>query len=141
MAHLHVRAREVRHRQPMLKNGSSRRWKTIALVGSGAIIGAVLLANALVTTQAKESALKNNLYAMITVIDKYTYDKKSLPRSLQDLITKGYLRDLPTDPMTGSNRTWRFVKERAIDGTDLGIIRVRSGSDKIGTDGRRYSDW
>ena len=85
--------------------------------------------------------LKTDLSTMTTVIGEYTYDKKSAPRALQDLITAGYLRDVPTDPMTGSKRTWRFVIDRATDGTDLGIIRVRSGSDKIGTDGRRYSDW
>jgi len=125
----------------MLKNGLSRRWKITALVGSGSILGAGLLAIALPHTRAKERMLKTDLSTMTTVIGEYTYDKKSAPRALQDLITAGYLRDVPTDPMTGSKRTWRFVIDRATDGTGLGIIRVRSGSDKIGTDGRRYSDW
>ena len=62
------------------------------------------------------------------------------PRSLQDLVAAGYFRDLPTDPMTGSNRTWRFVNEPAIDGSGTGTIGVRSGSDKKGTNGKPYSD-
>jgi general secretion pathway protein G len=125
----------------MLKDGPSRRWKGIALAFGGIIAGAVLFTIGLSGTRAKESILRADLFTMTRVIDEYGYDKKGFPRSLQDPVTAGYLRDLPTDPMTGSRRTWRFVNERAADGTDLGIIRVRSGSDKIGTDGRRYSDW
>ena len=53
--------------------------------------------------RAKESILKNNLFTMRTVIDEYTYDKQKAPQSLQDLVTEGYLRDVPMDPMTGNN--------------------------------------
>ena len=47
--------------------------------------------------------LKNNLFTLRTVIDEYTYDKQKAPQTLQDLVTDGYLRQVPMDPMTGSN--------------------------------------
>src|ERR1044072_7889006 len=64
-------------------------------------------------TRAKESVLKNNLFTLRTVIDNYTYDKQKAPQSLQDLVTEGYLREIPYDPMTQSNQAWRTVMEDA----------------------------
>jgi general secretion pathway protein G len=94
--------------------------------------------------RAKESVLHNNLTTIRTVIDNYTYDKEKAPQSLQDLVTEGYLRAIPIDPMTGSNQTWRPVMEDAsqsVNQTEPGIFDIKSGSDKIGTDGTSYSDW
>jgi general secretion pathway protein G len=94
--------------------------------------------------RAKESILKNNLFTMRTVIDEYTYDKQKAPQSLQDLVTEGYLRDVPSDPMTGNNTSWRVVMEEAmqsVNQTEPGIFDVRSGSDKISLDGTPYSEW
>ena len=64
-------------------------------------------------TRIKESLLKKELHTLRTVIDNYTYDKKKAPQSLQDLVGGGYLREIPADPITGSNRTWRVVMEKA----------------------------
>lgn len=94
--------------------------------------------------RAKESVLKNNLFTLRTVIDNYTYDKEKAPQSLQDLVTDGYLRTIPVDPITGSNQTWRTIMEDAsqsVNQAEPGIFDVKSGSDKIGTDGTAYSDW
>ena len=94
--------------------------------------------------RAKESVLKNNLFTMRTVIDEYTYDKQKAPQTLQDLVSEGYLRDVPMDPMTGSNTTWRIIMEEAmssVNQTEPGIFDVKSGSDTIGLDGTPYSEW
>ena len=94
--------------------------------------------------RAKESILKNNLFTMRTVIDEYTYDKQKAPQSLQDLVTEGYLRDVPVDPMTGNNSCWRIIMEEAmqsVNQTEPGIFDVKSGSDKISLDGTPYSEW
>lgn len=94
--------------------------------------------------RAKESILKNNLFTMRTVIDEYTYDKQKAPQSLQDLVSEGYLRDVPSDPMTGNNTSWKVVMEEAMQSvsqTEPGIFDVRSGSDKISLDGTPYSEW
>lgn len=94
--------------------------------------------------RAKESVLRNNLFTMRTVIDEYTYDKAKAPQSLQDLVTEGYLREVPIDPMTGSNSTWRTVMEDAMSSvsqTEPGLWDVKSGSDAKSLEGTPYSEW
>ena len=94
--------------------------------------------------RAKESVLKNNLFTLRTVIDNYTYDKQKAPQALQDLVSEGYLKGLPVDPVTGSNQTWQTVMEDASQATSQdqpGIFDVRSGSDKTGLDGVPYAQW
>jgi len=94
-------------------------------------------------TRARESVLKNNLFTLRTVIDNYTYDKQKAPQTLQDLVSEGYLREVPLDPMTGTS-DWRIVREdasQAVDQNDPGIWDVHSGSDKPSLEGQRYSDW
>ena len=94
--------------------------------------------------RAKESVLKNNLFTMRTVIDNYTYDKQKAPQSLQELVTEGYLRQIPIDPMTGNNQGWRTIMEDAsqsVNQSEPGIFDVKSSSDKISLDGTAYSDW
>ncbi len=94
--------------------------------------------------RTKESVLRNNLFTMRQVIDNYTYDKQKAPQSLQDLVSEGYLREVPLDPMTNSNQTWKTVQEdstQAVDQNNPGIFDVKSGSDKSSLDGSAYSDW
>jgi general secretion pathway protein G len=94
--------------------------------------------------RARESILKNNLFTMRTVIDEYTYDKQKAPQTLQDLVTEGYLRDVPQDPMTGNNTSWRVIMEDAmqsVNQTEPGIFDIKSGSDKISLDGTPYAEW
>ena len=94
--------------------------------------------------RSKESVLKNNLFTLRTVIDNYTMDKQKAPQTLQDLVSDGYLRDVPVDPITNSNDTWRIIMEDAtqsVNQSEPGIFDVRSGSDKIGKDGTPYSEW
>ncbi len=94
--------------------------------------------------RAKESVLKNNLFTLRTVIDEYTYDKQKAPQSLQDLVSDGYLRQVPIDPMTNSADSWKTIMEDAsntVNQTEPGIFDVRSGSDKTSSEGTPYSDW
>jgi general secretion pathway protein G len=94
--------------------------------------------------RTKESLLKNNLFTLRTVIDEYTFDKQKAPQNLQDLVTEGYLRAVPMDPITGSDQTWKLIIEDAVSSvnqTDPGIFDVRSGSDKKSLEGTLYSDW
>jgi general secretion pathway protein G len=94
--------------------------------------------------RSKEAVLKQNLFTIRTVIDNYTYDKMKAPQSLQDLVSGGYLRSIPVDPMTGSSDTWRTIMEdydQSVDQSDPGIFDVKSGSDKTGLDGTAYAEW
>jgi len=94
--------------------------------------------------RTKESLLKNNLFTLRTVIDEYTFDKKKAPQTLQDLVSEGYLRAIPVDPITGSDQTWRVIMEDAlssVDQTQPGIWDVKSGSDQKSLEGTPYSEW
>lgn len=94
--------------------------------------------------RAKESVLHNNLFAMRSAIDEYAYDKQKAPQSLQDLVTDGYLRDVPKDPVTGSSDSWKIIMEDAgdsVNATEPGIFDVRSGSEKTSLEGTAYSEW
>ena len=94
--------------------------------------------------RSRESVLRNNLFSMRQVIDEFTYDKKKAPKSLDELVSGGYLRKIPVDPITGSNRSWRVVQEDAVtsvDQTEPGIGDVQSGSDKVSLEGTKYSEW
>jgi general secretion pathway protein G len=93
--------------------------------------------------RAKESVLHNNLTTLRDVIDNYTYDKQKAPQSLQDLVSDGYLRQVPIDPMTGNNN-WQTIMEeasQAVNQSEPGIFDIKSTSDKIGLDGTPYNTW
>jgi general secretion pathway protein G len=93
--------------------------------------------------RAKESVLHNNLFAMRNAIDEYTYDKQKAPQNLQDLVTEGYLRGVPKDPIAGGN-DWKVIMEdagQAVNSNEPGIFDVRSTSDKNSLEGTPYSDW
>jgi general secretion pathway protein G len=87
--------------------------------------------------------LHSNLTTLRSVIDNYTYDKQKAPQTLQDLVQSGYLRDIPMDPMTGTNQ-WRTIMEDAaqsVNQSEPGIFDVRSTSDKTSLEGTPYSEW
>jgi len=93
---------------------------------------------------AQETALKEDLYSMRSVIDQYTLDKQKAPQSLQDLVDAGYLKQLPMDPFTRSRDTWVPVTDDSIlspDQTQPGIMDVHSGSEQTSTEGTAYSTW
>jgi general secretion pathway protein G len=95
-------------------------------------------------TRAKESVLKNNLFTMRTVIDEYTYDKQKAPQTLNDLVSDGYMRQIPVDPITGTADSWKVIMEDAsntVNQSEPGIYDVRSSSDKISLEGTPYSEW
>ena len=94
--------------------------------------------------RAKESVLRNNLFTLRTMIDEYTVDKQQAPQSLQDLVSDGYLRQVPQDPITGSDQTWRVIMEDTpVSGSSgtPGIFDVKSGSDKNSLEGTPYGQW
>jgi general secretion pathway protein G len=97
-----------------------------------------------VVLRTKETVLRNNLFTLRTVIDEYTYDKQKGPQSLDDLVQAGYLRQIPEDPITGSNTSWKIIMEDALTSvsqTEPGIFDVRSGSDKTSLEGTPYAEW
>ncbi len=94
--------------------------------------------------RAKESVLKQDLFQMRSLISQYTLDKQKAPQSLDDLVQAGYIKQIPNDPMTGSNSTWTVDQEdslMSVDQQDPGISDVHSGASQLSTDGTAYSTW
>lgn len=93
--------------------------------------------------RARESVLRGNLYAMRNMIDQYTLDKQKAPQSLEDLVSAGYLKYIPTDPITKGTE-WNVVSEdtlMAVDQQEPGIVDVHSTSSETSTEGTPYSEW
>src|SRR5258708_4411382 len=91
---------------------------------------------------ARETVLHDDLFKMRSLIDQYAADKGKLPQSLDDLVTAGYLRELPIDPIT-DKKDWNVVTGEDPYSTEgsSGVNDVHSSSSEISTDGRPYSEW
>jgi general secretion pathway protein G len=93
---------------------------------------------------AREAVLNEDLHVLRDTIDSYTNDKNKAPQSLDDLVSAGYLKSIPIDPMTHSADTWVPVMDdsvQSLDQTDPGMSDVHSGSDQVGGNGQPYSSW
>ena len=93
---------------------------------------------------AKEAVLREDLHTMRQAIDSYTVDKEKAPQSLNDLVQAGYLKEIPTDPVTGRSDTWEVSQSDSftdIDQTQGGIDNVHSGAQALATDGSSYNTW
>jgi len=93
--------------------------------------------------QAREAVLKQNLDTLNKVIEAYRLDKRESPQSLDDLVTAGYLHQLPVDPMTG-RPDWVPDQEdstNALDPQQTGIFRVHSASTGTALNGEAYASW
>jgi general secretion pathway protein G len=53
-------------------------------------------------TRAREAVLRDHLFTLRALIDRFTLDNGRAPVRLEELVEKGYLGRLPTDPFTGS---------------------------------------
>ena len=94
--------------------------------------------------RAREAVLRNDLFTLRSSIDQYTLDKQKAPQSLEDLVTAGYIKSIPKDPITNSTDTWVTEQEdslMAIDQSEPGIVDVHSGADTESTEGTAYNTW
>jgi general secretion pathway protein G len=92
---------------------------------------------------AKEATLRDNIYQLNKMVDQYAADKGKLPQSLEELVSAGYIQELPVDPITGE-RNWNteFGDDPGSTESSQGIVRVRSLSNDLSSDGEtRYSEW
>jgi general secretion pathway protein G len=93
--------------------------------------------------RAREAVLRNDLFTIRSSLDQYTLDKQKAPQALDDLVSAGYIKTVPKDPITNA-ADWVTVQEdslMAIDQTAPGIVDVHSASSAASTDGTVYSAW
>jgi general secretion pathway protein G len=114
----------------------------ISLIVLLASIGLVMYQNSV--QRGREAVLKEDLFRMRDAIDQHYADKGKYPGSLEDLVSAGYLRKVPVDPMTQSTETWQTVPAEP-DPANLtvepGIYNVRSGAEGQALDGSKFSEW
>ena len=94
--------------------------------------------------RAEEAVLKENLFRLRDALDQYYADKNKFPADLSELVSEGYVRELPTDPLTKSKDTWTTTQAEPDPNNPAaqgGIDDVKSGSDRTALDGTRYADW
>jgi general secretion pathway protein G len=93
--------------------------------------------------RARESVLRNDLFEMRKLISQYTLDKQKAPQALDDLVSAGYIKSIPKDPMTNETN-WEPHQEDtllSVDQQDPGIDDVHSASNAISSQGDAYSSW
>jgi general secretion pathway protein G len=112
---------------------------------------------------ARETTLKTDLKVMREAIDKFEGDQGQLPKSLDELVARGYLKAIPRDPVTDRADTWVTVSaaEYALahpapapvnangsdastpppTSVDQSLADVRSGASGKGRDGTEFKDW
>lgn len=92
--------------------------------------------------QAKEAVLRENLYRLRDLIDQYQSDKGKYPETLETLVTDGYLRKIPADPV--SMEPWVEIPPEADANTGdapTGVYDIKSASSQPGLNGVPYSEW
>ena len=96
------------------------------------------------TTRAAEAVLKEDLFRMRDAMDQFYADKNKWPSDLAELVSEGYLREVPEDPITKSKDTWQTSQAEPDANNPAsagGVDNVHSGSDGTALDGTRYADW
>ncbi len=89
--------------------------------------------------QADETVLKEDLVVMRDALDKHYADRGTYPDSLDDLVSRRYLRSVPPDPITKSGQSWVVVPPE--DPKKGRVYDVHSGAPGNGSDGKPYAEW
>ena len=90
--------------------------------------------------RAREASLRESLAVMRDAVDKYRGDTGRYPETLEELVTKRYLRKVPPDPITESTETWVIVPPPDEPGQKK-VWDIRSGAEGQGLNGSDYSTW
>jgi general secretion pathway protein G len=91
--------------------------------------------------RAKEVVLMQDLSAMRRAIDFYNQDKEKPPSNLQELVSTGYLREVPKDPLC-PDCEWNQIPAPADDASSAGGVGdVKSTAPGEDSNGKSYADY
>ncbi|HEX5601773.1 MAG TPA: prepilin-type N-terminal cleavage/methylation domain-containing protein [Pyrinomonadaceae bacterium] len=90
----------------------------------------------------RETVLKDDLRKMRSLLDQFAADKGRLPQSLDEIVSEGYMREIPVDPFTG-NKDWALTTGEDPNSSEgsQGVTDVHSASSETSTEGTPYSEW
>ena len=89
-------------------------------------------------SKAEEAVLKENLSLTRVALDKYYADTGRYPDTLDDLVSKKYLRKLPFDPVAKSDSAWVVIPPE--DSRMGRVYDIKSGATGKSRDGSSYSE-
>ena len=90
----------------------------------------------------RETVLKDDLRKMRSLLDQFAADKGRLPQSIDELVSEGYMREVPVDPFTGQ-KDWAVTTGEDPNSSEgaQGVTDVHSASAETSTEGTAYSEW
>ena len=111
----------------------------MAIIG---ILAAVAIPKVIIhLRRAKEVVLMQDLSAMRRAIDFYWQDKEKPPSNLEELVSTGYLREIPKDPIC-PDCAWNPVPAPADDANSAGGVGdVKSTAPGEDANGKAYGDY
>ena len=87
----------------------------------------------------REAVLAENLRLTRDALEQFFSDRGRYPESLDELVARRYLKQVPFDPIIESNRYWRVSEPQPPAGGK--IADIHSAAPGIGRDGRYFSAW
>jgi general secretion pathway protein G len=139
---------KVRHRlQRRLANASDgfTLIELIVVISLVVVLSSIAFATYRDSVQrGREAVLREDLFRMRDAIDQYYADKGKYPPGLEDLVSAGYMRRVPVDPITRSDSTWQTVPAEPDPNNpsiETGIFNVKSGAEGNSLDGSPYADF
>src|SRR5215216_6918320 len=130
-------------RSTVIGNGQRAKSAGFTLLELMIVISIIIILAAITLPQyqktimhTREAVLRDDLYKMRSLLDQFAADKGRLPQSLDEIVSEGYMREVPVDPFTGQ-KDWAITTgedPNSLEGGQ-GVTDVHSSSAEVSTEG------
>src|SRR5215216_140784 len=136
-------------RSTVIGNGQRAKSAGFTLLELMIVISIIIILAAITLPQyqktimhTRETVLRDYLRKMRSLIDQFAADKGRLPQSLDEIVSEGYMREVPVDPFTGQ-KDWAITTGEDPSSSDggQGMTDVHSNSEDTALDGTAYREW